>query len=195
MRLVVLIGRAGFAVGTEVQVVANGTLVANTTDVSRRGCRGTAEWPITADPDMNRLSHRGSVKVGERLIDSGKSVPRVHEVRILDTVSAVVPVRAVEALVADASDVGVTSITDGVVGLIATGRHLHANMGGHLGARDSSCETMLGVVAVGILGEAWLAEIIIFTGSAVEKFSFRQFSHALVACSHVAENRPPRVSG
>lgn len=103
--LVVFIGRAGFTVGAEVEIVTNGTLVADTTNIGRRSLRGTAQGTVTANAIVNGMCNIRSVEIGERLVDSSEAMAGVHKVRVLDTFSAIVPVGAVETLVANASDV------------------------------------------------------------------------------------------
>lgn len=86
---------------------------------------------------------------------------------------AVVPVWAVEALVADALDVFVTAVTDGVVALVAARCKLSADFGGYGGTLDDRHEAVLGVVAMLIPCNADLAEIKVGTGSAVKELVIR----------------------
>ena len=51
----------------------------------------------------------------KRLVDGNKSVPGVDEVGILEASSTEIPIRAVQALVANTVDILVTSIADGIV--------------------------------------------------------------------------------
>jgi len=67
---------------------------------------------------------------------------------------------------------GVASITDGMVNLVAARSHLETNMGRHLGARNGSSEAVLGMMAMGVPGKAWLTEIVILTVGAVKEFTF-----------------------
>lgn len=192
-----VIGRAGLAVGTEIEIVTHSTLVADASDVGGYGIRGTAQGSIAADAHVHRLGEKRGVKIRKGLINSCESVVWVHEVSVLGTLGAVIPVGAVEALVTDPSDVlcgfqslesnscktqcfvrvtySIASITDGVVDLVSARIHLDSYVSRHLSAWHCSCEGVLGVVAVGILGEAWLAEVIILTISAVKKLALRQF--------------------
>lgn len=50
--------------------------------------------------------------LGQRLVDGNKAVARVDEPGVLDTVGAIVPVWAVQALVANTIDELVTAIAD-----------------------------------------------------------------------------------
>lgn len=58
MGLVVSVTRAGLAIGAEIQVVADSTLVSNATDVAGISVASIAQGPITADANMN--SGRGA---------------------------------------------------------------------------------------------------------------------------------------
>jgi len=93
VRLVVRIGRAGLAVGAEVSVMADSTLVTISRNVGRVA-GGTAERTIAADADVHRTM---AIDAGipERLIDGDESVAGVNETGINDTLRAVVPVGAV----------------------------------------------------------------------------------------------------
>jgi hypothetical protein len=159
---------------------------------------GTAKRPITAYAHMHRLGNHGHVQIRERLVNGSKSVVGVHKCSVLDTVTAIVPVRAVEALVTDSSDIllvdqrletqnspsvlnlvcvtyRITSITDGVVHLVPARIQLDTDMSGHHGAWHGNCKAMLGVMTVGVSGEARLAEIIIFAICTVKKLALREF--------------------
>jgi hypothetical protein len=107
----VLVGRQSLAVGTEIDVVTDGTLVANTRDVALGGLV-LAEGSIAEDAIVDR------VLVGlltDGFIDRGKSVARMVLGSIHDAVRAVVPVGARQALVAGANDALFTAITNGSV--------------------------------------------------------------------------------
>ena len=104
MGLVVGVQGASLAIGTEVEVIADSTLVANATDVSRISTGLSAKWSIAANANVNGLGS-ASPDVGEMLIDWYKPMVRVNEAGILDAASAVIPVRAVKTLVTNTSDV------------------------------------------------------------------------------------------
>ena len=99
------VGRAGFAIGTEVKVVTDGALVTGATNVRRISLGHRAKRSITADAQMYRLNNRACLDVGQWLVDGSEAVARVHKVRAADAVCAIVPVGAVEALVANTGDV------------------------------------------------------------------------------------------
>jgi hypothetical protein len=92
--------------------------------------------------------------IRERLVDRRKSVARMADLDILDAVGTVVPIRAIETLVANAKDVLVTAVTNSVVHVVTSRAHLDFNMVRHLDALYGRGETVLGVVAMGVLGKA-----------------------------------------
>lgn len=115
------------------------------------------------------------MNICERLIDGRKAVVGVDKGSVDNAFRAVIPVWAVQALVADTSDVFVAAITNSVVGLVATSSHLDSNVIWHISTCNSRDKCMLGVVAVGILGEASLAEVEILASGAVEELSLGKF--------------------
>lgn len=173
MSLVVLIGWAGLAAGTEIGVMADGTLVSVTNNVCRVSAVQVAERSVTADAVMTRLLAESTRRCGDIsnwLIDGHKSVARVNEVSIDDAAAAVVPVRAVKALVADTVDILVTAITDCVVASIAAGcKKLLSNFV-KLHVLLGTLECMLGVVTMLVLDEARDAQIEIIAHSASDEF-------------------------
>jgi hypothetical protein len=103
--LVVSIGGASFAVGAKVSVMADGTLVADASDVALTRAR-SAEWSIAADSDVHRPRVRATdADFLAGLVDGHKSVSWVDNLGIGDAGIAVVPVRAIKALVANAINV------------------------------------------------------------------------------------------
>lgn len=97
---------------------------------------------------------------------------RVDEPSVHHTACAVVPIRAVKALVADPDDVLVTSVTDGIVPLVAARGELAADFGFQGEAFGNRDERVLGVVSMLVFGHALRAEIEVGTGSAVEELVF-----------------------
>ena len=114
----------------------------------------------------------------------------VDETRVLDAVLAVIPVGAVEALVTDTSDILVTTIADGVMDHIAA--RCKASRDGRLerSTLNSGNESVLGVVAMLILSKAVLAEVEIFTSSAVKEFLLRELFNAAVAGAGTVRRSP-----
>jgi hypothetical protein len=175
MGLVVLVGRASLAVCAEVKVMADRTLVANASDVGGVVLVAGAQGSIAADAHVHRLSTSIGMNISERLVDGCKAVAGVNKGSVDNAFRAVIPVWAVQALVADASDVLVTAITHSVVSLVATSSHLDGNVVWHVGTCNSRDKGMLGVVAMGILGEASLAEVEILASGAVEELGLGEF--------------------
>jgi hypothetical protein len=172
--LVVSVHRASLAVGAEVQVAADSALVAGTTNVVGVGLALAAERAITADANMD--GRRSSdPNVSELLIDWHKSVAVVSDLGRQHASGAEVPVRAVQALVADTRNVLVTAITDSVVEVVAARLHLGSDVVRHLGVLDSRDKTVLGMVTMSVLGEACLAQVKVFTDSAVEELDLGEF--------------------
>jgi hypothetical protein len=128
--------------------------------------------------------------VSELLIDWHKSVAVVSDLGRQHASGAEVPVRAVQALVADTRNVLVTAITDSVVEVVAARLHLGSDVVRHLGVLDSRDKTVLGMVTMSVLGEACLAQVKVFTDSAVEELDLGEFSNTTVASSHDAEACP-----
>jgi len=94
----VLIVGVRFAVVTEVSIVANCTLVPDTLDVI---LLVLAKRPIAVNSDVASTvlaRHR------DGFVDGGKAVLLMNEGGILEALGAVVPIWAVEALVADTED-------------------------------------------------------------------------------------------
>lgn len=88
---------------------------------------------------------------------------------------AIVPVRAIDTLVTNANDVLIAAIADGEVLLAAAGRQLRLERTGQLGALDGGTEAVAGVMAVGVLGKAWLAQVIVFASVAVQEGLLGEF--------------------
>lgn len=88
------------AVGTEIRVMADCALVPNTLDV-RLALLVLAERSIAVDAIV--ADDRGA-GFWQGFVDGNEAMLRVDELGALDASGAVVPVRAVEALVADAVD-------------------------------------------------------------------------------------------
>jgi hypothetical protein len=96
------VGWKSLAVGAEINVIADGTLVANPIDIALGGLV-FAQRSITEDAIMDLPIM--SLLLGEGFIDWGKSVPGVTLGSIYDAVWTVVPIRAIKTLVAGANNV------------------------------------------------------------------------------------------
>lgn len=96
--MVVLVVWVCLTFSAEVGVVADGTLIANTLDVV---VLVLAERTVAVDTYVAWLAH---ARYGKRLEEGREAMPWVDQGGVLDALRAVVPVRALEALVADAED-------------------------------------------------------------------------------------------
>jgi hypothetical protein len=174
---------AGLAIGTEISVVADSTLVADATDVGWVRFVCCAQGAITADANVNR-GRRADRNTRKLLVDGHEAVVRVSEAGVQNAEGAVVPVWAIQTLVANASNVLVTSIADSLVNLVAARSHLHLDMSRHLSLCHGGREAVAGVVTVNVLAEAGLAKIIVLTYLAVEELLLRVLLNAAVAGAH-----------
>lgn len=96
----------GFAIGAEVHIVANSALVTHALDVAMLVL---TERAITVNTNVFRLVRVASSS-WYGFVMGRKTVLRMNELGVLDTFRAVVPIRAVEALVADTEDWLITTI-------------------------------------------------------------------------------------
>lgn len=96
------VGRASLATGTEVGIVAYGTLVAVSNNI-----RGLvpAERSITVDPIVASPAELSSTGIADWFINGDKPMSGVDETGIDNACGAIVPVGAIEALVTDTEDV------------------------------------------------------------------------------------------
>lgn len=105
VRLIMLVGGTGLAVGAEVKIMADSTLIANAPDVRRVALACRAERAVTTDTMMGR-GHGvcAIVHVLHWLVERDETMIRVNESRVNEAISTIVPVRAVKTLVADPID-------------------------------------------------------------------------------------------
>lgn len=124
MGLVVFVVRIGLAVGAEVCVVANSALVTHALDVA---VLVLAERAITVDTNVLRLVRVASGS-WDGFVMGCESMMRVIELGVLDTFRAVIPIRAVHALVADTEDWLITAIAQsGVLDTASRSTHERAH--------------------------------------------------------------------
>lgn len=134
-----------------------------------------------------------SADIHKLVVNRDKPMVGVSDLGVLDAVGTVVPVGAVEALMANTGNVldtvsqmlgrrrdGVSqyliaAIAYGMVHLVAARRHLDLDVLRHLSALDRRDEAMLGVVAMGVLVEAGLAQVIVFASVAVKELILGKF--------------------
>lgn len=96
---VVVVRRKSFAVGAEISVMADSTLVTITNDVGILIC---AEWAIA----MDAIVTLGSCwRIGYGFVKWDEAVVGVVTSSILDAARAVIPIWAIQALVANSNDI------------------------------------------------------------------------------------------
>lgn len=101
--LVVIVRGTGLTVGTEIEVVTDGTLVANAPNVRGVVLLFSAKRSVTADPHVNDVAVQRS-NASKLLVDRDESVVRVNELGIRNAVATKVPVGAVQAFMTDTID-------------------------------------------------------------------------------------------
>lgn len=114
----------------------------------------------------------------------------VNKAGALNALSAVVPVGAVKALVANTRDVLIAAVADGHVHAVPAGSHLDADVVRHQSARNGRSEGMHGVMAMRVGREAGLTEVKIIAFLAVEELSLGKFMETSVTGAHKSERRP-----
>jgi hypothetical protein len=108
-------------------------------------------------------------------------VARVNKLGILDTVIAVVPIRAVQALVTDAVDELVAAVADSVVANVSTGVAEELSQGGKCSLGCGCLKGVAGMVAVLVCGVAVQAEVVIVAGDAGNELLLRKHLDTAVA--------------
>jgi hypothetical protein len=184
--------RAALTVGTIVAIIADRTLVASATDVGWVGFVASTQRAIAADAHMNGRHLMDGRKL---LVNRNEAVSWVSNVLGLDAFGAIVPIGAVEALVTNTNNILIAAIADSKVLLATAGGHLGLNMARHLSALDGRREAMHGMMAVGILGEARLAQIIVLTSVAVKELVLRKLLDTAVAGPHDTQGSPSGNKG
>lgn len=153
MCTVVRVGRQGFTVCAKVSIVADGALVAHARDVSAV----TAERTVAANAVVP--SRTCLIDDLKRLIDRHEAVAGVNEVGTLVAARAVVEVRAVQALVANAVNLLVAAVADRMV-ILSAARLTSSRCGFLKNRRISSGGECVGwVMAVSTANVARDAEI------------------------------------
>jgi len=164
--------------------VADCALVAVADDVSGALAGRRAERTIATDADVGRAVEGADASVGcqlQGLIDRHEAVARVDEAAVLVAGRAVVPVRAVQALVTDSLDLDIASVADSAVLLVAASGQAPRNLKLKASPLNSSHEGMLGMMTVAILGKASSAKIKVIACSAVDELILRELLHTTVA--------------
>jgi hypothetical protein len=118
---------------------------------------------------------------------------RVDERSVHDAARAVIPVRAVQALMAHALDSFIATVADDGVGLSTASGEASDDLCLQRVGLGNWHKGMPGVVAMTILGEAVLAEVIVRAILAVDKFSVEELLDAAVACTDAGAERQRMV--
>jgi len=129
MGLVVRVGWARLARSAEVGVMADSALITITSDI---GSRARAQRTIAAHSVMDSLVSGTEPEVAgtlNRLVQGNEPVAGVDERGVHLTARAVIPIGTIQALVADALDGLVTTITDRGVDLVTTRCQATHNIG------------------------------------------------------------------
>jgi hypothetical protein len=148
---VVKIRWASFTAGTEIGIVAHGTLVSITLDISLNNIARVAKRSVAIDAVVTGLACVGSRHrsgVIERFVNWHESVTRMNETCVGNAGSAEVPIWAIKALVADTIDILVTTVANSVVTNVAAWSE--KSFGNQIKVRilDSRLKCMIGVVAM-----------------------------------------------
>jgi hypothetical protein len=149
---VVKIRWASFTAGTEISIVAHGTLVSIALDISLNNIGRVAKRSVAIDAVVTGLACVGSRhrcgSVIERFVNWHESVTRMNETCVGNAGSAEVPIWAVKALVADTIDILVTTVANSVVTNVAAWSE--KSFGNQIKVRilNSRLKCMIGVVAM-----------------------------------------------
>jgi hypothetical protein len=174
---IVVVTRQGLARSAEVGIVAHSALVANTHDV-RLISLVLAQRAVAVDTSV-ASEHR--LRLGDRVVDRGEAVTRVLEGCVSDTSAAVVPVGAVQALVANTVDGLVAAIADGVVTNVATGSQRSLIAHTEVDVLCGRLESVGRVVTVLVGTVAIAAQVEVLTGLASDELVFWKHIDAVVA--------------
>jgi hypothetical protein len=151
VRSVVWVRGASLAAGTEVSIVADSALVTVSLDERLSAVARVAKWPVTVYAMVASLVDEGTGQrcmIVKRFIDRHKSVTGVDEAGVGNASRAVIPVRAVETLVANTENGLVTSITDSIVTDVAARSKESLSNAIKVNILNSWKEGMLRVVAM-----------------------------------------------
>lgn len=186
--LVMSVSGAGLASLAEVGVVANSALVAVANNVSVAVGPVIAKWAIAANAEVYRTRLEAEVGITvcllQRLVDGHEAVARMDDRGIQNTLRAVVPVRAVQALVTNTTDGVIAAIAQGIVDDSPARGQETSHLGLQPGAFNGGNKGMAGVMTVAVLGEARTAEVIVLASSAVDKGHLREVPYTAVASAH-----------
>jgi len=175
MSAVVRVAGPSLARSAEVGVMAHRALVAHTRDI---GFAVVAQRAIAVDANV---ACSRWVSLADGRVDGSEAMTRVCAAGILDAIVAVIPIRAVQALVADAVDLLVAIIADGVVADAAAG--CEHGLGGKRkdSVRGGRRESMRWVVTMLVGGVALDAQVEVVARSASHEVAVWQNDDAAVA--------------
>jgi hypothetical protein len=146
------------------------------------------------EPDSNVLT------ILQRLINGDEAVVRVDERGVHHAAGAIIPIGAIQALMAYAGNVLVTAVADGMVRLATAGCEAASHLRLQPSALNSRHKGVPGMVTVTVFGEAGPAEVVVLARRAVNKFYFGELLYTAVACAdarvqEVVEDRDDPLGG
>jgi hypothetical protein len=174
---VVLVAWQSLARGAEICVVANSALVSDALDVVLVGLAAT-QRSIAVDAEV---ANSDTTRLRNWLVEGREAMAWVDVVNVLVAVVAVVPIRAIQALVANAEDLLVTSVADGAMTGIAAGSEQHLSREREDGVFRGWLEAVGGMMSVLLSNVALDAEIKVRTRSASHELALWKDYHAAVA--------------
>lgn len=120
-------------------------------------------------------------RLSKRLKDGHETVARVNDFGALDTVRAVIPVGAVQALMANTIDELVATIANSGMANVPARVAEGPSKGRKDGLRSSGLENVAGVVTVLVVHMAVQAEVVVFTAETCDKLLLWQDLDTTVA--------------
>jgi hypothetical protein len=178
MSAVVVVGRKGLAARTEVGVITDSALVANSVDVTL-GRLVLAQWTIAEDAIMDLML---TSRFTDGIVNLHESMTRVALGSSQDALRAEVPIGAGQALVTNTNDALVTAVTDSSVSELPTWK---ATRGDQILQAEvpvrSKVECVARVVSMLISEETAKAKIIVLAVIAADEIAFVGFTTAPIA--------------
>jgi hypothetical protein len=157
VRLVVGVGRTGFTIGAEISVMTNRALESLANNILRTALPRSAQRAITGDAEMSSTRGGAEGSVSQGFVNGDEAMARVNEASVSNAVRAIVPVRTVETLVTNTSDVFVAAIADSIVQNITSRCQSRRDWGIKYGAFYSSSKAVLGMMTMLVSGKAAFA--------------------------------------
>jgi small basic protein len=184
MSAVMLVRWAGLAIGTEISVMADCTLVTVASNIV--GLVDTKRT-ITVDSVMGRLASKRTKSAGsivDWLVEGNESMAWMDELGIWHASSAIIPIWAIQALVSDTIDIAIASITDSLVGSVAARLEKCVGQRIKLHVLHRRSKGVLWIMAMLQTVMAWKADIIILTADTGDEVILREFCIRLVHGPH-----------